>query len=409
MLAARQGGSGQRSRGMVHAMADFGGELRRLMAEHDISLRETARRVPCDSGYLSKVASGQKRPSPELARSLDTVLGAGGVLAAFAAAAFPDSLGSDLDLIELARRAEASDLGGGTLELLHAAVDGMCRDYPATDSQALSARAGRHLRYVTQLLSGRVTLGQHRELLVLAGWLSALLACTCYDVGERDAATMACRMTRQFGTQAGHAELVAWSFEIAAWFALVEGRYRETVALSEAGAQSAGVTSAGVQLTLQAARGYARMRDSQATVSLATGRALLDRLPLPEHPEHHFVFDGAKYEFYVATILTWLGNDDAAAGEHAREVVRQCEEAGGWPTRIGTTRLNLGLIAARHGDLDEAVSHGTAALRLSHRSAELLPRAAELGHDLAVRYPGERLVAGYSEMLAGECAGLHGG
>jgi hypothetical protein len=36
------------------------------------------------------------------------------------------------------------------------------------------------------------------------------------------------------------------------------------------------------------------------------------------------VSDGARYEFYVATILTWLGSDDAAAEAHAREVVRQC-------------------------------------------------------------------------------------
>lgn len=76
------------------------------------------------------------------------------------------------------------------------------------------------------------------------------------------------------------------------------------------------------------------------------------------------MFDGAKYEFYVATILTWLGSDDAVTEAHAREVVRQCSKVGGWPTRLGTMRLNLGLLAARRGHLDEAISHGSAALRL---------------------------------------------
>ena len=277
---------------LVQAMSDLGSELRRLLAEQGMSLRDLARHVPCDSGNLSKIARGQKRPSPELAARLDEVLGAGGGLAALAPAVAPGVLGTDLDLIELARRAEASDLGSGTLGLLNAAVDGMCRDYPGADAAALSARAGQHLRYVTRLLSGRVTLAQHRELLVIAGWLSALIACTCYDTGDAMAARTACRMTQQFGSQAAHAVLVAWSFEIAAWFALVEGRYPETVALSEAGLEHAG------------------------------------------------------------------------------------------------------------GDLDEAISHGSAALPLPHRSAELLLRAGELCRAVADRHPGEHLVDKYGEELA---------
>ena len=324
-------------------MSDLGSELRRLLAERGMSLRDLARHVPCDSGNLSKIARGQKRPSPELAARLDEVLGAGGGLAALAPAVAPGVLVTDLDLIELARRAEASDLGSGTLDLLNVAVDGMCGDYPGTDAAALSARAGRHLRYVMRLLGGRVTLDQHRELLVISGWLSALIACTCYDTGDTVTARTACRMTRQFGSQAAHAVLVAWSFEIAAWFALVEGGYPETVALPEAGLERAG---ARVQLSLQASR------------------TRLDRLPPAEQHGDHFVFDGTKYEFYVATILAWLGSNDAAAEAQVREVVRQCGEVGGWPTRLGAMRLNLGLLAARRGHLDEAISHGSAALRL---------------------------------------------
>lgn len=358
------------------AMTDLGSELRRLLAERGMSLRDLARHVPCDSGNLSKIARGQKRPSPELAARLDEVLGAGGGLAALAPAVTPGALVTDLDLIELARRAEASDLGSGTLDLLNVAVDGMCGDYPGADAAALSAQAGRHLRYVTRLLGGRITLAQHRELLVISGWLSALIACTCYDTGDAVTARTACRMTQQFGSQAAHAVLVAWSFEIAAWFALVEGGYPQTVALSEAGLEHAG---ARVQLSLQASR------------------TRLDRLPPPEQHGDHFVFDGAKSEFYVATILTWLGSNDAAAEAQVREVVRQCGEVGGWPTRLGTMRLNLGLLAARRGHLDEAISHGSAALRL----AELLPGAGELCRAMAGRYPGGHLVDKYGEELAG--------
>jgi transcriptional regulator with XRE-family HTH domain len=386
---------------LVRAVTEFGSEVARLLSERGMSLRQAARLAHYDVSYLSKVVNGRKPGSPELAAVLDKVLDAGGQLAALAAArAAPGPAApAGVELIELARQAEASDLGARTLELLGAAVDRMCRDYPIADSADLSERAARHLRYVTKLLGGRVTFAQHRELLVTAGWLAALLACTCYDAGNTRAAETARVMAGQFGTQAGHGELVAWSFEIAAWYALVEGRYRQTVELSEAGLVHAGATSAAVQLTLQAARGYARMGDPQARETLAAGHAVLGRLPVPEHPEHHFVFDHGKYEFYVATILTWLG-DDATAAEHAEEVVRQCEAAGGWPTRLSTTLVNLGMLAGRRGDLDEAVSHGTAALGLPHRSAELLPRAADLRAELATRYPGEHLVAAYGEAVA---------
>jgi transcriptional regulator with XRE-family HTH domain len=389
---------------MVHAMADFSESLRRLLAQQGMSLRELARRVPCDSGNLSKVARGQKRASPELAARLDEVLGAHGELAALAPVA-PAGLGTDLELIELARSAEASDLGSGTLDLLDAAVDGICRDYPAGDAAELSARAGQHLRYVTQLLGGRVTLAQQRELLVLAGWLSALIACTHYDTGNSTAARTACGMTRRFGSQAGHGGLVAWSFEIAAWFAFVEGDYAETAALSEAGMEHAGATSAGMQLALQAARGYARMGDTRAKDALRAGGALVARLPVPEHPDNHFVFDAGKFEFYAATILTWLGGEDDAAAEHARHVIEQCQTGGSrWPMRLAISQLDLAQIAARHGDLDEAVALGTAALEPARRSAQLLPRASELGHLLAARYPGERLVDEFSEKLTGQDA-----
>jgi len=393
-------------------MADFAAEVRRFMAERGMSLRGLARAASYDPSHLSKVLSGHKAASPYLAARLDDALGAGGKIteaAAIAPATARGVPGGDLGLIELARRAEASDLGGGTVELLQASADQLCRDYPTVDPRVLSDQARTHLGYVTDLLGKRVTLAQHRELLVIAGWLSALLACTFYDAGDPSAAETARRMTRQFGEHAGHGELIAWSFEIAAWYALVEGRTAQAVALCEAGLPHAGISNAAVQLTLQASRAYARMGDDQAGKMLVAGGAVLARLPVPEHPEHHFVFDRDKFEFYTATIYTWLGTDDAAAEENAREVVARCHGPGGaiiWPTRLSTTLVNLGQIAGRRGDLDEAVGLGEASLRCGRRSAELLPRAAELERRLSARYGAERLVNEYGEVLREEFRAL---
>jgi transcriptional regulator with XRE-family HTH domain len=265
-------------------MADFAAEVRRLMAERGMSLRGLARTAGYDPSYLSKILSGRKPASPYLAARLDDALGAEGKIRE-AAASVPDAPrsvpGEDLGLIELARRAEVSDLGDGTLELLQASADRLGRDYPTVDPRVLSGQTRTHLGYVTDLLGKRVTLAQHRELLVTAGWLSALLACTCYDAGDPGAAETARRMTRQFGQHAEHGELIAWSFEIAAWYALVEGRFARAVTLCEAGLAHAGISNAAVQLTLQASRAYARMGDDRAGKMLAAGGAVLARLPVP--------------------------------------------------------------------------------------------------------------------------------
>ena len=393
-------------------MSEFAEELRRLMTAKRMGVRELARQVPCNPGHVSQLRNGQKRPSPQIAKRLDDVLGAGGRLAEIAASfdARPGpaergtagAVDDAVELIELTRRIERSDVGPGTVDALDMVTDRLCREYPTVAAPVLRDRARKYLRCTLGLLDRRKTLRQHRDLLVNAGWLAALLACVYYDAGQPVSAEAARRMTHQLGEQAGHSELAGWAFEIAAWFALVEGRFTDTVTLCEAGLARAGVCNAGVQLTLQASRAYARMGDSRAVEMLKAGQEMLRRVPEPAHAEHHFVFDRDKYEFYTATIYTWLGTDDAAAVENAREVVARCYGPGGvvrWPTRLSTTLVNLGQIAGRRGDLDEAVGLGTAALQCGRRSAELLPRAAELECHLTARYPNEQLVSEFGEAL----------
>ena len=132
--------------------------------------------------------------------------------------------------------------------------------------------------------------------------------------------------------------------------------------------------------------------------ALAAGQQILSQLPAPEH---HFAFDPGKYEFYTGTVLTWLGTDDTAAEEHARHVVDGCRRGGSvrWPMRLAISELDLAVIAARRGDLDEAVSLGTAALEPGRRSAQLLPRAAEFRERLVERFRDEQLTADYTEAL----------
>jgi hypothetical protein len=81
----------------------------------------------------------------------------------------------------------------------------------------------------------------------------------------------------QAGLQAGHGEIIAWSYEMAAWFALTEGRYHDVIDYAQAGQQHAGLTNAMIQPALQQARGQARLDERREVhASLDHGAKMLE-------------------------------------------------------------------------------------------------------------------------------------
>lgn len=82
------------------AETPFGERVLVLAEERGLSLRELARRVPCDASHLSKVVHGRKRPSPRVAARLDDALEAAGelvILAGAVEAAHGDAPGQKQD------------------------------------------------------------------------------------------------------------------------------------------------------------------------------------------------------------------------------------------------------------------------------------------------------------------------
>ncbi|WP_326636366.1 hypothetical protein OIE67_02885 [Nonomuraea fuscirosea] len=157
----------------------------------------------------------------------------------------------------------------------------------------------------------------------------------------------------------------------------------------------AGTSSAMVQLTLQEARGLARIGDRrEADRALTRGAEVLSTLPMPEHPDHHFVFDHAKWVFYAAICYTWLSDDDRAE-EHARETIQMHMRPDGTsnaPMRVADAHIDLGIVHARRGDLDAAVDRGLAAFDIDRRSlTDLVHRAGDLDRVLRQRYRREAL------------------
>jgi transcriptional regulator with XRE-family HTH domain len=380
-------------------MSDFGGELARLMTARGLGVRELARLVPCNPGHISNLHNGKARPSPELARMLDDRLDAGGTLAALAPEPVPrrpqpavpsgDGVAEEIAALDLARLAELSEVGTGTVERLELAVDELATAYPGTPPADLNSRVRGYLGYTRRLLDGRMTLAEHRRLLVVAGWLSLLAATTLIDLHRDHAAAAYLRTAAQLARETGHAEIAAWCLETQAWQVLTEGDYQRAVDISVAAQQVAPKTgSAFIQATAQEGRAWARLGAGPETRS-ALGRveALVSPLPVPDRPEHHYRYDPAKSEAYLTTTLAWIG--DPAAERYARHVLARTESAVAGPPRprrAASARLDLSLAliaAGRHdeaaGTTLEAISSGRLVPSTYWRAREVIQAVAECG------------------------------
>jgi transcriptional regulator with XRE-family HTH domain len=373
----------------------------------------------CDEKRIAKWESGDVLwPRPEYRRALQEMTGQDsetlGFIPPHRSAERPPPLTGTIvprdtlqaeaevfDTLELTRLAGMSDIGAGTIEALHEATDFLCRAYPTTPAAILRDRAKKRLKQVHELLGVRTTIDQHRELLVIAGWIAALLGCVHYDLGEREEAEAARQAAYQWAKQAGHGELMGWAFEMSAWFTLVEGNYEQLIDAAQTGQHIAGTTNAGVQLTLQEAKGWAYLGDRRQTdEALTRGAQMLGTLPVPAHRDHHFVFDHTKYAFYASTCYAVLG-DDPRAQEHALEVIARHTRADGTsnaPMRVAQARIDLGIVAARRGDLDEAVAYGESAFEFDRKSVgDLISRTSELDRIIQERYRGEQLAREFHE------------
>ncbi|HET9896983.1 MAG TPA: helix-turn-helix transcriptional regulator [Streptosporangiaceae bacterium] len=349
---------------------DFGDLLSSLMTERGLGVRALARHVPCDPSLISRLASGQQRPSAQIARRLDEILSANGELSCVAAIemAIPAAvlqaepgLAEELAAIEAARRADATDVGRAAVERLEKVADALALAYASTRPTDLLTRTLTYLDYTTSLLDGRMTLSEHRRLLVTAGWLSLLASTSLTDLGRLDAAEAHLRTAAQVAVEAGHAELRAWCLETTAWQALIGRDYREAATLA-AGAQSLapGGSSAMVQSAAQEGRAWARLGAKRETLAaLARVETLVSPMAAPEHPEHHYRYDPSKAEAYLATTLAWIA--DPAAEGYARNVLHRIESGADGtvrPRRAATARLDLALALTTAGRPDEAA--GTA-------------------------------------------------
>ena len=316
----------------------------------------------------------------------------------------------DLDAAARVRRSEQEpvfgpvlDLSPGTLESLESAAVDLCRDYGHEPVREVIALAQKRLALVGRLLQDGMRPAERRRLLVVCGWLSAVLGCAFFDTGQRRRAETLRADVRELATQAGHVELAGWAQEMTTWFALTEGRFRDALAAAQAGEVAVGDSSVAARLALHEAKAAARLRDRRlAEDALDRARGIVDRLPWPFDELNHFAMDEATLAAHAATAYLWLG-DDAAAEDCAWQVlVHQLKPDGttNHPMRVAEIRCTLAVLAARRHDLEQAVYFGLLALDAERVSVPtLLTRAAELEAVLTAGFPGAKNATEYADKL----------
>jgi hypothetical protein len=310
---------------------------------------------------------------------------------------------SGMDTLELVSRLQRSDLDQASLDALRIMADRLCSEYPYMPSDQLLTEGRAWLRRITTLQGQRLTLAQHREILVLAGWIALLIGCVEHDTGNRAAAETTRQAALSLGTDAEHGEIKAWAHEIRAWMALTTGDYHGVVAASRAGIEEAPHHSVAVQLAAQEAKAWARIGDRRQTeVALDRGRRLLDALPYPENLDNHFVVDPTKFDFYAMDCYRML-TEDKLAESLANEVISSSTDFDGSeraPMRTAEARITLGVIAARQGDVKEAVNQGERALASTRKSLPSLTMVSrDLTRVLKERYLTEPATNNYLDQL----------
>lgn len=307
------------------------------------------------------------------------------------------------DVGELLQQLQSSSVDQATLDGIAFTVDRLCSEYPYTPAEQLLVEGRAWLQRLVQLIQQPMTLAQRTELQVQGGWLAALVACVQYDTGQTRAADITRRHALSLGREAGHAGIQGWGHEIAAWQALTSGNYRGVLTAAQTGATVAGREGVGVQLATQEAKAHARLgNEREAMAALDRGRRLLEPMPYPVNTDHHFTVDPGKFDFYSMDVYR-LSSDDAAAEQLAREVLTAGTDWDGTERSVmrnAEARVTLGTVAARRGDLDGAISWGTAAINADRQSIpSLLMVTRDLTTAIQQTAPDAPQVADYLERV----------
>jgi transcriptional regulator with XRE-family HTH domain len=385
----------------VHADAEWNQIARKDPSSHRVSARQDQEpleqavrieRVPAgeDLGADAMVVwsvNGKVYVMPTR-RELLKLLGAGAVISAVGPTVErprPQPAGSRvLDAMQ-ASQAAASSIGPGDVQQLEQAIAHYAGVFRRTLPETLYPELLGLRLHVGELMGDYPNLDQHRDLLVISGWLSNLLGLLCFDVSDQLAAVAWCADVEKRAEEASHPELAAWSAQTRALMALYGGQAREAVTYAQKGQALAPLgTVAHAKLVAQEMRAWAQLGDTREVGSTRRrAEVAIAKLPAGTPTQGAFSISRAGDPPYTATSLLLLGQLEEAA-EITRQVITAHYGPGGrggpgeHPTGFALAHLRLALALAGLGRLDEAFGAGNMAMAAPRPVRSVVVLAGEL-------------------------------
>lgn len=127
-------------------------------------------------------------------------------------------------------------------------VDQLATGYSSDNPSESLDESTRWLRRLDGLLDGRLTMREHNQLMVAAGWLGLLIGSLSYDLNDRRSAEIIRRFVAGIADDVNHGEIGGWSQELKAWVALNEGDYPTAILEAQGGRRMAPRSPVAVQL-----------------------------------------------------------------------------------------------------------------------------------------------------------------
>lgn len=377
---------------MTVQRVSFGPELRRLRVAADLSLTRLAELLHYSKGHISKVETGLKRPTPELAQRCDTLLGAEGALAALVPARSSGSVAGEamtrratddgevwsmsvapdgtswfrLDRRQVLVAGAASVLGfgfsdrdvsaaarqAGSLEGFRALFD-QFRQLGQTASPAVVLPALIAQAQTVQGIAAQSDARTQGPALTLAARYAEYVGWMCQEAGNDEAALWWTDRAVELAAAGGDRDLASYALVRRALMALYRNDAAETVELSR-GAQLGSVLPRIRGLAAQReAQGHALAGDRDACLRcLDCARGLLAAAPSDSAVP---VLGSANLTDSVSMITGWclydLGGPAEAAEILDREIARMPSHALRSHTRYGVRRA---LAHAAAGEVEHA-------------------------------------------------------
>lgn len=275
-------------------------------------------------------------------------------------------------------------------------TDRLCRLYATRPPVELVPRVQQRVRLIQSLLRDGAR-PHRRELIETTGWLYLLLSALHGDLDQREAAWTTRDVGSRLGMELGHGELIGWSYETASWLSLMDDLWGDVLEAAEEGVLvSPPRSSARVQNMLKVAHAAAALREpTRSERALDAAAEVVASMDPSDRPEHHFVFDAAKFDMFAAHVYTEAGAAQKAAA-HARISIERSDDPGNparyHPIRAMAARVDLASALLELGELDQACGVATAALRAPFPLPRIVGRVGGLLALMRDRYSKEPAV-----------------